>query len=137
MNKKSSNNVILFPAHKITQLAPPQTIEDVNDRILNVQHFHIQETIDFVAPMLFEQLSVAGFDVEHDMESIKDGAMLVEGIRSFLCKILGIEHPIQLISDKMFDLNDDFEISGVDGLTIVITSPEENVYEDLQWEFTF
>lgn len=119
----AANNVIMFP---IKNNRGPQTIEEVADSLDMVRQLHIQETLELVVPKLFENFSVAGFSPDEDsLEFIKDGAMIVEAARSFLCKISGIPHPLQLISENLFEQVDDegnLEVS--DKVKIVITPNE-------------
>lgn len=65
-----------------------------------MQHLHIDETVEFIIPILFNQLNAAGFNVAD--EDIKSGAFILEAIRSVLCGIYGIEHPFHEIADKVF-----------------------------------
>jgi hypothetical protein len=49
--------------------------------------------------MIFNQLEVAGFIFDEDELGVKDGAFIIESIRSLLCKHYGIYHPFQRIVD--------------------------------------
>jgi hypothetical protein len=120
----AANNVILFPGKN---LRGPQTLEEVVDNLDMVRQVHIQETLELVVPKLFESFSVAGFapDEEDENDFLKHGAMVVEAARSFLCKVSGMPHPLQLIAENLFEQVDDegnLEIS--DKVKIVITPKE-------------
>jgi len=120
-----ANNVIKFPLHNYRA---PITIEQVDENLDLVRQIHIQETLELVVPKMFESFSVAGFmaDDEETSEFLKHGAMVVEAARSFLCKISGIDHPLQLIAENMFEQMDDegnLEIS--DKIKIIITPNNE------------
>jgi hypothetical protein len=122
----AANNVIMFPV-KNSNPRGPQTIEEVADNLDMVRQLHIQETLELVVPKLFENFSVAGFSPEDEdsLEFIKDGAMIVEAARSFLCKISGISHPLQLIAENMFEQTDeDGSLEVSDKIKIVITPTE-------------
>lgn len=124
--KAVANNIIMFPV-KNQNPHGPQTIEEVADKLYAVRQVHIQETLELVVPKLFENFSIAGFSPDDDDSFLflKDGAMIVEAARSFLCKISGISHPLQLIAENMFEQTDDegnLEIS--DKIKIVITPKE-------------
>ena len=109
------SNVIQFPGINRNPLVlqEEKIATDMNSVKLN----HIHETLQILIPKLFNDISLAGFDVvpeeEDDSENIKDSAMIVESIRSLLCKYYDIKHPIQEISDSFF-------IEGEDG-TITVT----------------
>jgi hypothetical protein len=120
----TANNIILFPGKN---LRGPQTIEEVADNMDMVRQVHIQEALEVVMPRLFESFSVAGFQPDEDEEEkyMKHGAMIVEAARSFLCKVSGLSHPLQLIAENLFEQVDEegnLEVS--DKVKIVITPKE-------------
>lgn len=120
----TSNNVILFPGK--SNRPPPITLEQVEENLDLVRQIHIQETLELVVPKLFENFSMAGFGTDDEsMEYLKDGAMVVEAARSFLCKVSGMHHPLQLIAENMFeqiDAEGNLEVS--DKVKIIITPNE-------------
>ena len=119
----TANNIIIFPS-KNTKYTGPQTLEEVDETIDLVKQFHIQETIETIVPPLFDQLNVAGFlPDEDDEEILKHSAMVVESIRSLLCMIRGINHPLQLIADNLFVQTDD-GLAVSDKIKIIITPKE-------------
>jgi len=119
----AANNVILFPS-KNNKYNGPQTIEEVDESVNMVKQFHIQETIETIVPSLFDQLNIAGFmPDEDDEEVLKHSAMVVESIRSLLCMIRGINHPLQLIADNLFVQTDD-GLAVSDKVKIIITPKE-------------
>jgi hypothetical protein len=119
----TSNNVILFPT-KNNKYNGPQTLEEVDESIDLVKQFHIQETIETIVPSLFDQLNIAGFlPDEDDEEILKHSAMVVESIRSLLCMVRGINHPLQLIADNLFVQTDD-GLAVSDKVKIIITPKE-------------
>lgn len=97
---KYSNNVVHFPK---TSIDPSRVDEvEIEDRLELLKQYHIQETIEVVVPSLFNQLEIAGFLSEDEMQDIKDGAFIVESIRSLLLKRYGLFHPFQKISEELF-----------------------------------
>lgn len=121
-------NVIPFPRKVSTaSIQPaPQSIEEVEETVDVVRQVHIQQTLEQVIPMLFDNLSLAGFQPTDEMDFLKDGALIVEATRSFLNKIYGTRHPLQLIADNLFEQVDSegtLEVS--DKVKIVITPTEE------------
>jgi len=122
-----ANNVILFPS-KNARL--PQTIEEVADSMDLVRQVHIQETLELIVPKLFDGISTAGFNPDSEEEEfalLKHGAMVVEATRSFLCKLSGIDHPLQIIAENLFEQVDgegNLEVS--DKIKIVITPNDES-----------
>lgn len=105
-----SNNIIIFPKENKTLQSNAMTIEEVDNKTEEIhqrmdmlKYLHIQETIGMVTQTLFNQLEVAGFCIDEEDESkYKDGAFIVEALRSYLCKYYDIYHPFQQISESIF-----------------------------------
>jgi hypothetical protein len=97
-----SNNVITFPRQNINK-EKSISLKEIEHNMDMMKHYHIQETIANLAPIVFNQLEIAGFDIAEDEDAdIKDGAFIVEALRSLMCKHYGIYHPFQQISEKVF-----------------------------------
>lgn len=98
------SNVIRFPT-KNTRSIPKDEIEIANN-IKLVKINHITETLSTIIPMLFTNIELAGFSVALDEDeediNIKDGALIVESVRSLLCKLHGLDHPFQKLSENIF-----------------------------------
>jgi len=77
-----SNNVIIFP--KVRKIVNPVTKEDIEELLEENKQYHIQQTIDFITPMLFSHLNIAGFIPNQSEMAIKEGAFIVESIRSHM-----------------------------------------------------
>lgn len=120
----TSNNVIQFPGKSSRH--PPQTLEEVEENLDLVRQVHIQETLELVVPKLFESFSMAGFGGDDESnEYLKHGAMVVEAARSFLCKVSGMSHPLQLIAENMFEqIDDEGNLEVSDKVKIIITPNE-------------
>lgn len=98
----TSNNVVSFPKGKT--VSKDITLEDIQHNMDMMRHYHIQETIQNLVPMIFNQLDIAGFgliedDVDHD---VKDGALIVEALRSLMLKHYDMHHPFQQVSEAIF-----------------------------------
>ena len=120
----AANNVIMFPGKNARG---PQTLEEVVDSLDMVRQVHIQETLELVVPKIFENFAMAGFspDEEDEIEFLKHGAMVVEAARSFLCKISGMTHPLQLIAENLFEqVDEDGNLEVSSKVKIVITPTE-------------
>lgn len=123
-----TDNVIPFPRRRQSALGEtaPQSMEEVEDTVDIVRQAHIQQTLEQVIPMLFDNLALAGFQPIDEMVFLKDGALIVEATRSFLNKVYGTSHPLQLIAENLFvqiDGEGNLEVS--DKVKIVITPTEE------------
>jgi hypothetical protein len=122
----SSNNIILFPIRSSDRYIPPQTIEEVIENMADVRNVHIQESLENMMPMLFDRLSLAGFNLDDEDPNItKHGALVVEAVRSFLCRVYGMEHPLQIIANNLFETDDDGNLSIAENVRITITNDSE------------
>jgi imidazole glycerol phosphate synthase subunit HisF len=101
----NSNNVIQFPKQNNNQNRDEVVIEEITRNVEMMKHYHIQETISNLAPLIFNNLEIAGFGIsdDEDPEILRDGAFIVEAIRSILCKHYDIYHPFQQIADNIFE----------------------------------
>jgi len=96
-------NVVQFPGAK--RNTPPQNIEEVKSNLDAVRQVHIEEAMNLIASVLFDHMSLAGFNfAPEDDESIKDVALLLESLRSLLSKYHSLEHPFQGLAAELFTL---------------------------------
>ena len=103
MVEKVSNNVIQFPKANSRMLNEVVAIEEISRNVEMMKLYHIQETIANLAPMIFNQLEVAGFSIsDEEITDIKDGAFIVEALRSLMSKYYDIYHPFQQIAENVF-----------------------------------
>jgi hypothetical protein len=119
----NANNVIVFPKQNLKVSDPKDpSFEDVQNNINMAKHYHIQETIANIAPLIFNQLEVSGFNFPDDTDEndIKEGAFIVESLRSMMCRYYGMYHPFQRIAENIFipDEEDDTTLRIVDELVI-------------------
>jgi hypothetical protein len=98
----SSNNVVNFPKGKNAN--KDITLEDIQHNMEMMRHYHIQETIQNLVPMIFNQLDIAGFGlIEDDIDiDVKDGALIVEALRSLMLKHYDMHHPFQQVAESIF-----------------------------------
>lgn len=125
MENNNKDNVLQFP--KPYQGPEIPTVEEIDQNVEMMKYYHIQETVAALAPIIFNNLDVAGFYVTDSEEtSVKDGAFILESIKSMMCKYYGLYHPFQLISDKVFMQDaDDYEmLTIVDSLNVELKKSE-------------
>ena len=126
--KMESNNIIVFPKGNINIQNQQATQEEILQNIEAMKHYHVQETLSVLSHILFNHLEIAGFYSEND-EDIKDGAFLLESIRSYMCKYYDIYHPFQQIAENVFsaDKENITTLKIVDSLNIDLKNQEKNV----------
>jgi hypothetical protein len=98
-----SNNVITFPGNvKYNKKISSRKEADTN--LETTQQYYVQQTLNFLAPIIFGQLDVAGFAPGNpdDLFTIKEGAFILESIRSKMYSHYGLYHPMQKLVDKLF-----------------------------------
>jgi len=117
-----ANNVIEFPNKNKQLTGEPKDMIEVTLNVNQIRFNHINETLQAVVPMIFSNIELAGFDFipnEDDEDpNIKDGALLVECLRSMLCKHYNIEHPLQRVAEELFIRQDDDSFTLADTLVI-------------------
>jgi hypothetical protein len=117
-----ANNVIEFPNKNKLLSGEPKDMIEVTLNVNQIRFNHINETLQAVVPMIFSNIELAGFDFipnEDDEDpNIKDGALLVECLRSMLCKHYNIEHPLQRVAEELFIRQDDDSFTLADTLVI-------------------
>ena len=128
---EKANNVITFPKQNMN-LEKALKIEEINHNMDMMIEYHIQETILNLAPIIFNHLDIAGFGLSSDDDDdIKDGAFLIEAIRSMLYKHYDAFHPFQVIAENIFeepeDENSPYKI--VDKINLDLKDPEEETEE--------
>lgn len=103
MVENVSNNIIQFPKANLRAPVEEIVLEEITRNVESVKHYHIQETIANLAPIIFNTLEVAGFGIsDDDTTDIKDGAFIIESLRSLMCKYYDIYHPFQQIAENVF-----------------------------------
>jgi hypothetical protein len=123
-----TDNVIPFPRKRQTAMGEmaPQSMEEVEETVDVVRQAHIQQALEQVIPMMFDNLALAGFQPADEMIFLKDGALIVEATRSFLNKIYGMSHPLQLIAENLFvQLDNEGNLEVSDKVKIIISPTEE------------
>lgn len=126
-----TNNVISFPNKGNFQLpvGAPTTDAEVASNVSQIKFNHINETLATIVPMIFSNIELAGFDFiidEDDYDpNLKDAALIVETLRSMLCKYYSITHPLQDIAEDLFVLQEDGSFTITDHLDIDLSDYEK------------
>lgn len=102
MSDKS--NIIYFPKEKLINESFVDE-EYLSSNVLEVKINHINELLSVIVPILFNNIEngcFPNFDVNEDSD-IKDVNLVVESIRSLICKYYNISHPFQELSENLFE----------------------------------
>lgn len=129
---KNSNNVISFPKQN-NNIREPQKLEEIHHNLDMMRHYHIQETIFNLAPLIFNHLDIAGFGLSEDEDDdIKDGAFIIESLRSLMFKHYGMYHKFQDLSENIFSSEKDDEgvFKIVDSINIEFKKDQEEVEQE-------
>lgn len=120
---ETPSNIIQFPSFIRATDKDSPTKELISTGISNIKANHINETLEILIPLVFNNIDLSGFDVigeGDDSLNIKNGAMIIESIRSILCYHYGIHHPFQDLASNLFEQNDDGEFTIKTNLTLQI-----------------
>jgi hypothetical protein len=120
-----TDNVIQFPQRSKNPI--PKDDAEIALNMNMIKHNHINETLATIIPLLFTNIELAGFDIgmnneedEEEDENIKDGALIVESIRSLLCKLHEMSHPFQDLSELLFLEEEEGGLRMADKIKIVL-----------------
>lgn len=101
------SNIIKFPKQIKQDIPLILNVQEVKENIDYVKSLHVQETLNFIMSLVFQQLYVAGFDIDlEDEEYAKDGALFVESLRAMLHRYHDLGHPFQELSEQLFKADD-------------------------------
>lgn len=123
-----SNNVISFPKKNSKVGDPQAAAEEIQNNLDMMRYYHIQETILNMAPIIFNQLDIAGFGLAEDEdEDVRDGAFLIEALRAMMFKHYGMHHPFHTLIDNIFEekLTEEGSYKIVDKINLDLRDPEE------------
>lgn len=123
-----ANNIVAFPKKSSSRETPQQKLEEIQQSVDLMRHYHIQETISHLTPIIFNQLDVAGFGLSEDGDDdIKDGALIVEALRSYMLKYYDMFHPFQIVAENIFVPDDSQEdaLKIAEELSVELKTPEK------------
>lgn len=103
----NSNNVVLFPKQK--RNCPPNTIEEIQSKIVENRTNHIEYIVDEVMYRLIEFSGDEGYDLLID-QCEKPMGLLNECIKAALFKSINIEHDLHKVADEICITKEEFEI---------------------------
>lgn len=108
-----TDNVLKFPDDRIKRTKPANTNNSAEDRkrvIVNKIYF-IERLTDHYGIQLINKLAMHGFDVDDD-KFMYDYIFAMETLKACLLRNVGVEHPLQKLSDKSEEIvaESDFDI---------------------------
>lgn len=110
-----SNNVIKFPKIKLN--SPPQTLEDVSEKIAEYKRNFADELSEMLWNNVLGELARAGSDLDENIEVLFPSMiLLLESIKSLQLHANGVHHPLQDFAQECFEeteTDDELEIEVV------------------------
>lgn len=103
-------NVVEFPRSRSVNAEQP--IEKIKEDVEMVKRIHVDETVAMLGHIIFENLSITGFDFfeGNPKKYVKDISFFMESLRSVLNKYHKLEHPIQGIAEDFLEVKKDGSI---------------------------
>jgi len=98
----------MFPG--IRYRGVPMTFEEVDNCVSSIRISHVDDATAVLVDMLFDDMTVAGYDFSEEGKFDKDIAVVVEGIRSLLSKHYAIAHPFQQLAEKIIDRTEEGDV---------------------------
>jgi len=132
----NTSNVIKFPFQS-KHVTKHVTLEETEKGINMIKYNHINSTLSTIVPMLFNNMELAGFHVvpeygDNDDTHLKDGSLVVESIRSILCKYYDLKHPFQDLANNIFESIGEDSLKLVDRLEMKIEPEDIDITEELE-----
>ncbi len=109
-----TENVVEFPSRALAGTGLPQTMAEIDRHVENVRHVFVNEITEIVMNTAAQQMMAAGFDILDD-EHKKDFGLVIEAVRSCMCKSIALYHPFQEVSEEIME-----EIDDEDGTSLII-----------------
>lgn len=108
-----ADNVIRFP--KIRLDAPPQTLEEVTEKIIEYKKNFTDELSEILWNNVLGELARAGADLDTNSEELFPSmVLLLETIRSLHLHSSGVYHPLQDFAVECFENDSEEEDSEMD-----------------------
>lgn len=101
-----TDNIIKFP--KSMRGTPPVSMEETLQRVESARKEHIDWLLDDVCAYVFSRLGEEGLDLV-DESSTKYTALVIKSLESAMYHCYRIEHPMQIIAEKIFQFSEDIE----------------------------
>lgn len=121
--EKPDNVVALFPNSPSVDLEKVRALNIKSNELRQIEAGEISRKL---VHLFMENLYLAGFNVS-DETKCKELALVLESISSYVHKYSGIFHPIQPISDAIFDIRPDkFVHINVEKIEKLMSDNKEN-----------
>lgn len=103
----ATDNVVFFP--KTKKNTPAQTMAELIQSVEGVKKEQIEFLIDDTMSFIFSRLYEEGFNLAQE-HCTKSTALLIESFRAALYNSVGMNHPLQDMSENMFKIIDGSEV---------------------------
>ena len=113
INSTMTDNILKFPVSQARRTRPANTNNSAEDirRVRENKTLFVDRLTDHYGIQLINKLAMHGFDVDGD-KFMYDYIFTMETLRSCLLRNVGIDHPLQTLSDKNEELiaESDFDV---------------------------
>jgi 4-hydroxyphenylpyruvate dioxygenase-like putative hemolysin len=101
-------NIVSFPKKSKRTFASLEHLEEMKQQVIENKIEFVEFVVEELVEEMLYKLNMIGFDFADD-DYIKDGMLIVEGIKSLILKSMGIDHPLQETAEKMITIVEDKE----------------------------
>lgn len=112
MGKRSTSNVVLFPANRVVNPQQtvlhadvvPETLDEIFDAYDILKARKAGELLEVAVPLIIQAFAAYGLNpMAVDPRYL---GMVQESVRSLAFKIMGVDHPLQPLCENLFNIND-------------------------------
>lgn len=127
------SNILLYPVERIVNprtthlksVFVPRTLEEIKAKVCEQQLVKIDHVIDLLIEAINDVLVENKITLLTNDEDIKNGAFMLEAIRSALNGSFGLDHPYHKLANEIFDMTEG-------GLIVKAEKQEENIVEEVK-----
>lgn len=83
------------------------SVEEVTTNIQMMKQNEIVEMTEALASMMIESMTAAGVPLVPGEHNTKDLCLFVESLKSLIAKQYNVEHPLQLMADNCFEIDEE------------------------------
>lgn len=121
INIDMADNVILFPFKVFPSRKNPSSKKDVKENLELLRVVQVNEIVEMFVEEILKRLEILGYNISAN-KNLKDGAFMLEALKSLLLKQHDIYHPFQQLAETVYEVDkqpdDEYNLRLVDNINI-------------------